>query len=74
MFHILLRVLGVFILALLWYNNWAHPMLEDVEHILKYQSYIEARIDENFIAPIALHHVGKHAIEGLSKTINHTLQ
>ena len=55
---------------------------EDAERILKYQYYIEAGIDENFIAPIreiwiknALHHVGKHAIEGLShETISHTLQ
>lgn len=52
------------------------------ERILKYQYYIEAGIDESFIAPIrerwiknAVHHVGKHAIQGLSQeTVSHTLQ
>nr|AML30857.1 axonemal inner arm dynein heavy chain 1 [Marsilea vestita] len=55
---------------------------EAAERILKYQYYIEAGIDEYFIAPIrerwiqnAVRHIGKHAIEGLSQaTISHTLQ
>ncbi|KAH7442335.1 hypothetical protein KP509_03G083100 [Ceratopteris richardii] len=64
-----------------------HPALSSTlsdaaDRILKYQYYIEAGIDESYIAPIrerwiqnAVHLVGKHAIQGLSQeTVSHTIQ